>query len=110
LHGRSGERDFCMTKLWTLLLSVPALLWPASSNEVAEKDVLAAMESLKQAMLHNDGAALDRLVANDVTYTHSAGQEQTKAEFIKSIASGKSVTQKLEYSGTTVRVIGNVAL
>ncbi len=99
-----------MTKLWTLLLLVPALLWPASSNDAAEKDVLAAMESLKQAMLHNDGAALDRLVANDVTYTHSAGQEQTKAEFIKSIASGKSVTQKLEYSGTTVRVIGNIAL
>jgi ketosteroid isomerase-like protein len=86
------------------------LCWGAPAGDSAEKEVLAAMESLKHAVLHKDGPALERLLANDLTYTHSAGQEQTKAEFIQSITSGKSITEKLEFSGTSVRLYGKTAL
>ena len=68
------------------------------------------MESLKHAMIHRDGAALEKLLSDDLTYTHSGGQEETKADVIKSITSGKSIVEKLEFTGTTVRIIGNTAL
>ena len=82
----------------------------AESNPSAEKQVTVAMEALKQAMIHRDGAALDRLLNDDLMYTHSAGQVETKADVIKSIGSGKSIIEKLEFSNTTVRVYGETAL
>ena len=76
----------------------------------ARTEVLTAMDGLKQALIHRDGAALEKLVADNLTYTHSGGQEQNKAEVIQSVVSGKASIQKLEYSDTSVRVLGNVAL
>ena len=93
-----------------LLTFVLALaLCAAEPDAAASKQVTAAMESLRQAMIHRDGAALGRLLHDDLMYTHSAGQLETKADVIKSIASGKSIVEKLEFSGTTVRVYGNMA-
>jgi len=76
----------------------------------AKTEVLAAMDSLKQALVHRDGAALEKLLADNLTYTHSGGQEQNKAEVIQSVVSGKANIQKLEYIDNSVRVLGNVAL
>ena len=85
-----------MTCAWGLM-AAPA------SDAVAVKEVTAAMESLKQAMLHKDGAALDKLLSEDLTYIHSAGQNETKAEFMKAIVSGKSIVERLDLTGTAVR-------
>jgi hypothetical protein len=82
----------------------------AARVEDSKSEVLAAMDSLKQAMIHRDGAALEKLLADNLTYTHSAGQEQNKAEVIESVVSGKASVQKLEYTDNSVRVLGNVAL
>ena len=82
----------------------------AGAEPTAVKDVTAAMESLKQAMLHKDGAALDKLLGDDLSYIHSTGQHETKAEFMKAIVSGKSIVQRLDLMATQVRVYGNTAL
>ena len=97
-----------MKKLALMLFA--AVAFAATSNDPAEKDVLAAMDAFKKATLSKDGAALGKLLADDLTYTHSAGQEQTKAQYIESIVSGKSVTEALVFTGTTVRTYGNIAL
>jgi ketosteroid isomerase-like protein len=76
----------------------------------AKSEVLAAMDGMKQAMINRDGAALEKLLADNLTYTHSAGQEQNKAEVIQSVVSGKASVQKLEFTDNSVRVLGNVAL
>jgi len=99
-----------MMKKLILCFACCFLASAAKSGDSAEKDVLAAMDALKQAMIHKDGAALDKLLSSDLTYTHSAGQEQTKADVIQSITSGKSITEALEYTGTTVRIYGKIAL
>ena len=97
----------------TILLTMTCalgLMAAAASDAVAVKEVTAAMESLKQAMLHKDGAALDKLLSEDLTYIHSAGQNETKADFMKAIVSGKSIVERLDLTGTAVRVYGNTAL
>ena len=52
----------------------------------------------------------DRLLHDDLIYTHSGGQIETKADVIKSNTSGKSIVEKLEFSGTSIRIYGTTAL
>jgi ketosteroid isomerase-like protein len=99
-----------MMKPLLLLFSVMAALSAASTSPKAEKEVLAAMDAYKEAMIHKDGAALDKLLSNDLTYTHSGGQLETKADVIKSITTGKTIVEALDFSDTTVRLYGNMAL
>ena len=81
-----------------------------SAASAPEKDVLAAMDAYKDAMIHKDGAALDKLLSDDLTYTHSGGQLETKADVIKSITTGKTIVEAIDFSDTTVRLYGNMAL
>jgi ketosteroid isomerase-like protein len=97
-----------MKKLALILFA--AVTFAASSNDPSEKGVLAAMDAFKTATIAKDGAALNKLLADDLTYTHSAGQEQTKAQYIESVVSGKSVVEALVFTGTAVRTYGNIAL
>ncbi len=76
----------------------------------ADKEVLAAMDAWKQATMKKDGAALDKLLHPDLTYSHSSGMTQTKADVIKSVTTGKATVESIEFSDTTVRVYGKTAL
>ena len=42
------------------------------SKYKVEKEVLAAMEAYKQALLKRDATAMAKLLADDLTYTHSS--------------------------------------
>jgi len=42
-------------------------------------------QAIDTAMSERDGAALDRLLAEDFMYTHSNGRSQSKPEFIQSL-------------------------
>ena len=98
-----------MKILVSILFSTLILLAaPATSKD--DKEVLAAMDAYKEAMIHKDGAALDKLLSNDLTYTHSGGQLETKADVIKSITTSKTIVEAMDFSDTTVRVYGNMAL
>ena len=92
----------------TLLLLFTSLALPAA--DTAKDQVSAAMESFRQAMLHRDRAALNRLTSDDLAYTHSAGKVESKAEFVEAIASGKSIATKLEFTSPTIRIYGDTAL
>jgi hypothetical protein len=98
-----------MKKIVCIIFST-LLLSAAPTGSKAEKDVLAAMDAYKEAMIHKDGATLDKLLSNDLTYTHSGGQLETKADVIKSIASGKTIVEAMDFSDTSVRLYGNIAL
>jgi hypothetical protein len=98
-----------MTKtLLCLFASTLAVLAAAGAPE--EKEVLAAMNVYKEAMIHNDAAVLDRILANDIAYVHSAGELQSKAGVIEAATKGKSIIERIDFSGTTVRIYGNTAL
>src|SRR5579864_7346646 len=98
-----------MNKIAWILLSALALS-AAPTGSKAEQEVLAAMDAYKDAMIHKDGATLDKLLSPDLTYTHSGGQFQTKADVIKSVTSGKANVEAIDFSDTTVRLYGNIAL
>jgi ketosteroid isomerase-like protein len=75
-----------------------------------ESAVSAAVEALRKAMIAGDRAALDALAAPELSYGHSSGRLENKAEFIEALASGKSGFSAIELSGQTVNVVDNIAL
>jgi len=93
----------------TLLLSI--VLSAASVGSTADKqDVMAAMDAYKNAVTHKDGAALEKLLGDDLTYVHSEGLLESKADVIKSVVSGKAAVDKIEFlPDTDVRVHGKTA-
>jgi ketosteroid isomerase-like protein len=97
-----------MKLIWIPVFAL--MLSAASFDTKGDKEVLAAMDAFKDAMTHKDGAALGKLLADDLTYVHSAGQLQNKAEVIQSITSGKTIVERMDYSDTSVRFYGKTAL
>ena len=81
-----------------------------AADSKTEKALLSLMETWKQAMLTRDKAVLDKLYAPDITYTHSSGKNETKAQAIHAVIDGKGRFESIEFLGTTVRVYGNTAL
>jgi hypothetical protein len=76
---------------------------PADVVKAAELERFAAAEK-------NDLGALDKLLADDLTYTHSTGVLETKAQFIGSLKAGKLKFKKIEPADVQVRVYGKTAL
>jgi ketosteroid isomerase-like protein len=97
-------------KKWICIVLFTTFLSASSTDSKAEKDVLAAMDAWKQATMKRDGAALDKLLHPDLTYSHSSAMTQTKADVIKSVTTGKATVEDITFSDTTVRVYGNTAL
>jgi ketosteroid isomerase-like protein len=91
-------------------LLAAAMLLTAATGSKAQDDVLAAMDVFKNAMISRDGKALDRVLSSDLAYVHSGGEFQDKAAVIDSIVNSKTTIERLEFSDTTVRLYGDVAL
>jgi len=71
---------------------------------------MAAMDAYKNAVTHKDGAALEKLLGDDLTYVHSDGLLESKGDVIKSVVSGKAAVDKIEFlPDTDVRVHGKTA-
>jgi hypothetical protein len=88
-----------------------ALTLAAASNDPkGDKEVLAAMDAYKDAMIHNKAAVLEKVLSDDLSYVHSGGQLETKADVLKSVTSGKNVIIKIETSDLSVRFYDKVAV
>ena len=75
-----------------------------------EKAVTAAVEALRKAMIDPDKTILSNLTAEDLSYGHSGGQLQTKAEFIETLVSGKSDFVTIDLTEQTVKVVDRTAI
>jgi hypothetical protein len=89
----------------SILADAPALAESADATAVAN-----AVSDLTKAMLAADKAKLDSLVVDQLSYGHSGGTIQDKAEFVGVIASKKTVYKSIELSKQTVAVVGNNAI
>lgn len=93
---------FCF---FVLLFSLPSF---AQSKE--ETELTAKMLSLKTALLKKDSVMLAALLADDVTYGHTNGLMQTKAQLIRSVMSGEQDYKIIEPSDTKIRLYGNTGI
>ena len=68
---------------WILALLSGLTLAAAQPDPNAAKEVMAASDALKQAMMKKDAAAMQKLLHDDLIYSHSNGRSQTKAEVMQ---------------------------
>jgi ketosteroid isomerase-like protein len=87
-------------------LALPSALSAAG----AEQEVLAALDAWKEGTIHKNIPLLSKALHPDLTYTHSSGLEQTKADNLKAVAAPNSRTLSIDLSHTTVRVFGDTAI
>ena len=96
-----------MTK-WILILASAATLAAATPDAKTEKEVLAALDAYKQGMIKKDTAALNKILSDDLAYSHSSNLHEDKAAVLKSL-SGTSSTESIDFKNPKVLVYGNTA-
>ena len=82
---------------------------PAGAGDV-EDAVLAAHDKRIAATVAGDVAAVGAMMTDDLTYTHSSGVEESKAEFLEGLKNGKYVYREIAPRRRRVRVHGDAAV
>src|SRR6266516_993216 len=81
------------------------------ADTATEQEVSQTIEKYRHALLQKDAATLERIWADDYTFTNGAGEIHSKAERLANLKSGAtsldSISQEEEMK---VRVHGNVAV
>jgi hypothetical protein len=75
-----------------------------------EKQVMAAEQARTVALEHSDVAALQRIMADDVTYIHASGKVDTKQSYLDAIRSGQLHYISWRPIHLNVRVLGTGAV
>lgn len=88
-----------------LLVAVPAF---AQASE--EAVVAKAVEAFRVAMAAKDAKAYDALSAPQMTYAHSDGHVETKAQFIANNLAGKAQWASLAFEDTKIQVVDAAAV
>lgn len=93
---------------WLAVLAVLTLgacgTAPPRGEAVTTAETIAALERGRfDAMTRQDAAALELLLAEDLTYCHSNGTCETKAEFLATIRSGRLRYRAIEVEQLTPR-------
>src|SRR6267378_836309 len=83
-------------------ISLPLTAHAESADDAAVKK---AVDDLTKAMMAADKAKLEALVSDQLSYGHSSGKVETKAEYVGVIAGKKTI-----YKSITVSVAGNNAI
>jgi len=95
-----------------LALSVPSLLAnsPALAETGDEAAVKQSVEALREALLKADNAQLERLSADQLSYGHSDGRVQTKAEFVDGVMTRKATVKSITFPDLKIAVAGDAAI
>jgi len=89
----------------SLLRSDPSLAESAEDASVGQ-----AVEALRKALLTADRGQLEKLSADQLSYGHSDGRVQTKAQFVDGVMTSKAVIKSIAFPELSVAVVGNAAI
>ncbi len=82
----------------------------ATPSPEALKGVTAAEKAWTEAAIKRDRSALDKLMADDLSYTHSSAKTQTKKEFLDDATGGGTTYKSIEFSDTHMRQYGTTVV
>jgi hypothetical protein len=105
-HTTTNRTLISLALAGSLTLAVQA----QGQNDAIKAEVLKVEGQRVQALLQVDVAALDRILSNDLTYTHASAVVNTKAEYIERVKSGQLKYETIEQKDVNVRVYGNTVI
>jgi ketosteroid isomerase-like protein len=97
-------------KHFVALLVVMMLAQVTIAQTKEEKAVIAAVETMRKAMVDADKATLEKIADNKLTYGHSGGKIEDKATFVENIVNGNSDFVDIELTDQTLTVAGQTAI
>jgi Domain of unknown function (DUF4440) len=117
-QGALAPARFRMEAWCALLLSAVAFAGTSAARQSprapkpsgVESAILALDARRFKAMAEADLAALDRILGDDLTYTHTSGWTQSKSELMESLRSGKLRYLSIEPANEKVRDYGTTAV
>src|SRR4051812_14179211 len=74
----------------------------AESSERAA--VQQAIEAMRKAVLAQDKAKLEQFTAEQLSYGHSSGRVENKAEFVDGVMNRKGTTKSIDFPELTLAV------
>jgi ketosteroid isomerase-like protein len=99
-----------LRKILSLLFVIIIFNTVAMAQTKDEKAVTEALEHLRKAMVDADSTALTSLVLPQLSYGHSGGHVDDKAEFVQKIASGKSDFVTIDITEQNINIVKDVAV
>jgi hypothetical protein len=90
-----------------LLTLLSSLVLAAAEPADAVREVA---EGWYQAAIKQDSAALNRYLADDLTYCHAGGKVQNKVEYIAGVMNGPPHYESMTYSDMKIRLYGKTAV
>src|SRR5437660_6469574 len=84
-----------------------SLVVAASADEAA---VAQAVEALRKAILGQEKTQLEALTAEQLSYGHSDGRVENKAQFINGVMTRKAILKSLTLSDHTIAIVGTDAI
>jgi Domain of unknown function (DUF4440) len=91
-----------------LALAVTSL--PSHAESADEAALRKAVDNLGKAMIAADKAALEAVVSDQLSFAHTNGRVETKAEFVGNILDKKPIYKSITLGDTTIKVAGNNAI
>ena len=95
---------------YSVAIPVAAFISAAVAQSGEEAADNQAIEAMRKAMVEGDKAKLEALVADQLSYGHSAGVIENKQQFLDVIASKKTTYKSITLVEPTVTVVGNNAI
>lgn len=98
------------TLLSAVAIGIPTARADSKKKKLDDASVSAATEAFRVAMLKADRSAFEKLCSDALSYGHSAGRIETKAEFIAASTSGKSVWKSIAFNEISTKAVGDEAI
>lgn len=73
-------------------------------KQLQQMDLMMQLQLLKKALIAKDSVALSNILSEDVSYGHTNGWVQTKAQLIRSVVSGEQDYAAIEPSNIDARI------
>ncbi len=84
----------------------PAIAQSTNPGAADDRAVAQAVEALTRAMLNPDRAALEALTHDALSYGHSAGKIENKAQFVAALVERGNPFGEINISEQTIAVVG----
>ena len=100
-----------ISRVWLVIFFLVASATAQSPNSSASEELRRAEHNRVAALESNDVPRLEKLLADDLTYTHSSGIKESKVEFLHRIQSGELKYESMQHEdGVSVRLYGGTGV
>jgi ketosteroid isomerase-like protein len=99
-----------ITLLFLMLLMAFCPVVPGQSTVEIEQALMRLEQERVDAVTRGDLAALERIFADDLLYTHSNARQETKAQFLESVKSANIKYEAMKHSDLKVQLLGDTAV